>query len=120
MHLATPSPAPSPYDAPIGFPTTLGAFSVFALGVVVGYLLLVFVFSLDTKTLRAFVGFLAAILGGVVITFITTTMGADKKYIAWYPIGLLAGLVVWALLRVIGKLWNVPLANMLTVRNWNG
>jgi hypothetical protein len=79
------------------------AFGAFCLGIFVAYMVWYFVVRLQAAayTVKTLSAVLALIAGGVVIRFLESDqVGKGARW--WYPIGLVAGLVLFAIARLTG------------------
>jgi hypothetical protein len=72
-----------------------------SLGIVLAYICMYFVSRLKEHSVTGLTGVVGVLLGGVVAKFLTenTTAGADAIW--WYPVGLLAGLLGWVMVKLM-------------------
>jgi hypothetical protein len=78
---------------------TVEAVGVFALGVVIAYLAFFFVVRLKSHTLAGLGALVGILVGGAAAKFLTDNLTTgDASNLAWYPIGLVVGGVVFGLL----------------------
>lgn len=78
-----------------------------ALGVVVGYISMMFIVRAVKEprgaTVKNLTAFLGVFVSGTVVQFLTSQMGADKTNFAQYAVGLVIGLGLYILLWFISR-----------------
>jgi hypothetical protein len=74
-----------------------------ALGIFVGYVAMMFITRAvkTDATAKNFAAFLAVILAGTVVQFLTSQMGADATNFAQYAVGLGIGFILYLILYAV-------------------
>jgi TRAP-type C4-dicarboxylate transport system permease small subunit len=89
-------------------PGNTTATACLVLGVVMMYLAMMYITRQVEKdsTAKGLRGFVGILLGGTVLSFAITELGAGTEELAWYAIGLGVGLVVYIVLHALNQIWK--------------